>query len=57
ELSFRSASAGYQSGKVDFDTLIEAERQIRQARLLGLAAAVKQQRAAAQFEQLTGMQP
>lgn len=57
ELSFRSALAGYQSGKVDFDTLIEAERQIRQARLLVLAAAVKQQRAAAQFEQLTGMQP
>ena len=57
ELSFRSALAGYQSSKVDFDTLIEAERQIRQARLLTLVAAVKQQRAAAQFEQLTGIQP
>lgn len=57
ELSFRSALAGYQTGKVDFDTLIEAERQIRQARLLALAAVVKQQLAAAQFEQLTGMQP
>jgi outer membrane protein TolC len=55
ELNFRSALAGYQSGKVDFDTVIEAERQIRQTRLLALAAKVKQQRAAAQFERITGL--
>lgn len=57
ELNFRSALAGYQSGQVDFDTVIEAERQIRQARLLALAATVKQQRAAAQFERVTGLNP
>lgn len=57
ELNFQSALAGYQTGKVDFGTLIEAERQIRQTRLLILAAAVKQQLAAAQFEQLTGIAP
>lgn len=57
KLNFRSALAGYQSGQVDFDTVIEAERQIRQARLLALAATVRQQRAAAQFERITGLNP
>jgi outer membrane protein TolC len=57
ELNLRAALAGYQSGKVDFDTVIEAERQVREARLRALGAAVTQQRALAQFEQVTGVQP
>jgi outer membrane protein TolC len=56
ELNLRAALAGYQSGKVDFDTVIEAERQVREARLRALAAAVTQQRALARFEQVTGVQ-
>jgi outer membrane protein TolC len=53
-LAFRSALAAYENGQVDFDILIEAERQIRQTRLAVLQAAVDQQRAAAQLEQLMG---
>jgi outer membrane protein TolC len=57
ELNLRAALAGYQTGKVDFDTVIEAERQLRETRLQALAAAVEQQRALARFEQVTGVQP
>jgi len=56
ELNYRSAIAGYQAGQVDFDTLIEAARQIRNARLQSLDAAVQQQMAVAQFERITGVQ-
>lgn len=56
-LNYRAALAGYQSGQVDFDTVIAAGQQIRNARLLTLAAAVRQQRAVARFEQSTGLQP
>ena len=57
EISYRSAIAGYQGGQVDFDTLIEAGRQIRNARLQSVDAAVQQQMAVAQFERITGVQP
>lgn len=57
ELNYRSAIAGYQAGQVDFDTLIEAARQIRNVRLQSLDAAVQQQMAVAQFERITGVQP
>ena len=33
ELTLRSALAAYENGKVDFATLLEAQRQIRQSRL------------------------
>ena len=33
ELTLRSALAAYENGKVDFATLLEAQRQIRQARI------------------------
>ena len=33
ELTLRSALAAYENGKVDFATLLEAQRQIRQARV------------------------
>jgi len=57
QISYRSAIAGYQGGQVDFDTLIEAGRQIRNARLQSVEAAVQQQMAVAQFERITGVQP
>ena len=38
ELTFSAALAGYETGKVDFTTLLEAQRQIRQARLIQLKA-------------------
>ena len=57
ELNYRSAIAGYQAGQVDFDTLIEAARQIRNVRLQSLDAAVQQQMSVAQFERITGVQP
>ena len=56
-LNLRAAVAGYQGGEVDFDTVIEAERQLRDTRLQALAAAVERQRAVARFEQITGVQP
>ena len=33
ELTFRAALAGYENGKLDFATLLDAQRQIRQAKL------------------------
>jgi outer membrane protein TolC len=56
-LNLRSALAGYQGGEVDFDTVIEAERQLRDTRLQALAAAVERQRAVASFERITGVLP
>ena len=38
ELTFAAALAGYETGKVDFATLLDAQRQIRQARLTRLKA-------------------
>jgi outer membrane protein TolC len=57
ELNLRAALAGYRSGEADFDTLIEAGRQLGEVRLQGLEAAVRQQLAMARFEQITGVQP
>jgi len=57
EINYRAALAAYQGGQVDFDTLIEAGRQIRSARLQSVEAAVQQQMAVAQFERITGVQP
>lgn len=33
ELTFQAALAGYENGKLDFATLLDAQRQIRQSRL------------------------
>ncbi|MEW6313869.1 MAG: TolC family protein [Pseudomonadota bacterium] len=54
ELGFQSALAGYQTGKVDFATLLDAQRQIRQARLDELKARVEQQVRLAEIERLAG---
>ena len=54
ELSFKSALAGYETGKVDFMTLIEAQKQIRQARLNQIKAQAEAQIRLADIEKLLG---
>jgi outer membrane protein TolC len=54
ELTFRSALAGYETGKVDFATLLDAQRQIRNARLALLRAQASQQLRLAEIERLLG---
>ncbi len=54
ELTFRSALAGYETGKVDFATLLDAQRQIRNARLALLRAQASQQQRLADIERLLG---
>ncbi len=54
ELTFKSALAGYETGKVDFATLLDAQRQIRNARLALLRAQASQQQRLADIERLLG---
>lgn len=54
ELTFKSALAGYENGKVDFATLLDALRQIRNARLALLRAQASQQLRLAEIERLLG---
>ena len=54
ELSLRSALAAYESGKVDFATLLDAQRQIRRARLDRLKAQVEAQMRVAEIERILG---
>lgn len=54
ELSFRAALAGYETGKVDFSTLLDAQRQILQARIGHLKAEVEMQVRLAEIERLLG---
>lgn len=54
ELTFKSALAGYENGKVDFATLLDAQRQIRNARLALLRAQANQQLRLADIERLLG---
>lgn len=54
EMAFKGALAGYQTGKVDFTTLLEAKRQIQKARLDELNAEVAQQVRLAEIERLIG---
>jgi cobalt-zinc-cadmium efflux system outer membrane protein len=54
ELSFRSAVAGYENGKVDFATLLEAQKQIRQARQNQIKAQAEAQLRLAEIEKLLG---
>jgi outer membrane protein TolC len=49
-----AAQAGYESGRVNFNTLIEAERQILRARLALLDAEVDANIRQAELEQLVG---
>ena len=54
DLTWRSALAGYENGKADFSTLLEAQRQIRQARLGQLKAQVDAQMRLAEIEKILG---
>lgn len=54
EATFQSALVGYQNGKVDFATLLEAQRQISKARLDVLNAQVDAQIRLAEIEKLLG---
>jgi outer membrane protein TolC len=54
ELTFRSALAAYENGKVDFATLLDAQRQIRQARQTQIKAQTEAQERLANIERLIG---
>lgn len=54
ELTFQAAVAGYETGKIDFATLLDAQRQILQARLGRLKAQVEAQVLLAEIERLLG---
>ena len=54
ELSFKAAVAGYETGKVDFTTLLDAQRQIRKAKLDALKAQGEMQVRLAEIERLLG---
>lgn len=54
ELAFQSALAGYENGKLDFATLLEAQRQITQARLNQLKAQAEQHLRLTEIEKLIG---
>lgn len=53
-VNYQSALAGYESGKVDFATLLDAERQVKAARLERLRARVEQEARLAQIERMIG---
>lgn len=54
ELSLRSALAAYETGKVDFATLLDAQRQIRKAQQDRLKAQVEAQLRLAEIERILG---
>ena len=54
ELTFSSALASYENGKVDFATLLDAQRQIRQARQTRIKAQFEAQMRLAEIEKLIG---
>lgn len=54
ELTFRSALAGYETGKVDFATLLDAQRAIKLARQDKLKAQVEQELRISEIEKMVG---
>lgn len=54
ELTFRSALAGYENGKVDFATLLDAQKAIRLARQGQIRARVEQEMRLAEIEKMIG---
>ena len=54
ELTFQAAIAGYETGKVDFATLLDAQRQIRQARQNLIKTQAEAQMRLAEIERLLG---
>lgn len=54
ELAFQAALAGYETGRLDFATLLEAQRQLRKARIDRLKAQAEAQLRLADIERLVG---
>jgi cobalt-zinc-cadmium efflux system outer membrane protein len=54
ELTYQAALAGYETGKVDFATLLDAQRQIRQARQNLIKAQAEAQARLADVERILG---
>lgn len=54
DLTLQAALAGYESGKVDFATVLEAQRQIRQARLTLIRTRADARMRLAEIERLLG---
>ena len=54
DLTFKSALAGYENGKVDFATLLDAQRQIRLARQASLKAQAEARMSLAEIERILG---
>lgn len=54
ELTFHSALAGYETGKVDFATLLDAQRAIKRARQDKLKAQVEQELRISEIERMVG---
>jgi outer membrane protein TolC len=54
ELTLQAALAGYETGKVDFATLLEAQRQIRQARVNLIKTRAEARMRLAEIERLLG---
>ncbi|RZI39813.1 TolC family protein, partial [Herbaspirillum sp. HC18] len=54
ELTYKAALASYENGKVDFATLLDAQRQIRQARQSQIKAQADAQARLAEIERLLG---
>lgn len=54
QLTFQAALAGYETGKVDFATLLDAQRQIRKAKQDVIKAQAEQQARLADIERLIG---
>lgn len=54
ELTFQAALAGYENGKVDFATLLDAQRQIRQAKQNQIKTQTETQMRWAEIERLLG---
>lgn len=54
ELTFKAALAGYETGKVDFATLLDAQRQIRQAKLNQIKSRAEAQVRLAEIERILG---
>lgn len=54
EVAWRAALAGYETGKVDLTTALEAERQIRQARLTLIQTRAEARMKQAEIERLLG---
>jgi outer membrane protein TolC len=53
-LTFRSALAGYENGKVDFATLLDAQKAIRLARQGQIKMRVEQEVRLAEIERMIG---